>query len=173
MVCIGTVRPLPAIAGSRAGVEYMQTKLMDLRELLEPTIEYLGYELVHLEFGLQGKDRVLRLYIDAPGGIQIDDCELVSRQVSLVLDVEDPLSVQYVLEVSSPGLDRPLVKPAHFRQFLGDTVKVVMGNYVFGRRRFTGRLIEATEELAVVEVDGETYELIYGDMVSARLEPVF
>ena len=144
-----------------------------LRALLEPTVEGLGYELVHLEFGSQGGDQILRFYIDAPGGIQIDDCELVSRQLSAVLDVEDPVDREYMLEVSSPGLDRPLAKPSHFQRFVGEKVRVVMQEYVLGRRRFTGQLVEATDSFAVVEVDGESYELIYSEIDSARLEPVF
>ena len=133
----------------------------------------LGYELVHLELTSQGRDTVLRIYIDAPGGIQIDDCEAVSRQLSALLDVEDPLSGEYLLEVSSPGLDRPLVKPDHFRQFLGDQARIVMHTHVLGRRRFTGQMVEADDQAVTLEVDGESYELRYQDMESARLEPVF
>ena len=151
----------------------MSASIEKLIELLEPTVEDLGYELVHLEFGSQGRDRVLRIYIDAPGGIQVDDCATVSRQLSVVLDVEDPVSQGYLLEVSSPGLDRPLAKPAHFKQFVGQPVRVVMHGHVLGRRRLMGPLIEALDHLAVVEVDGEEYELEYADMESARLEPIY
>lgn len=151
----------------------MQVDLAALREILEPPTEALGYELVHLEVSGRGRDSILRLYIDAPGGIQLEDCELVSRQLGTVLDVEDPIHVGYTLEVSSPGLDRPLVKPDHFRRFLGSRVKVNMHGYIMGRRRFTGILREADEDRAVVEVDGEPYELPYDEMDSARLVPEF
>ena len=144
-----------------------------LKTLLEPTIEELGYELVHLELTTQSRDQVLKIYIDAPGGIQVDDCATVSRQLSVVLDVEDPLSQEYLLEVSSPGIDRPLAKPAHFQQFVGENVRIVMYGYVLGRRRFTGPLVDANDQFAVVEIDGQEYELDYSDMDSARLEPVF
>jgi ribosome maturation factor RimP len=144
-----------------------------LRALLEPPVENLGYELVHVKFSSQGESAVLRVYIDAPGGIQVDDCETVSRQLSAVLDVEDPLNSSYFLEVSSPGLDRPLVKPEHFRQFVGDNARIVMANHVLGRRRFTGQMVEAGIDAVVLEVDGESYELPYKDMESAQLEPVF
>lgn len=144
-----------------------------MRELLEPTVDELGYELVLIETANQGNQPVLRLYIDAPGGIQIDDCELVSRQVSALLDVEDPVNSEYLLEVSSPGLDRPLVRPEHFRQFLGDQARIIMHTHVLGRRKFTGTMVEADDEAVTVEVDGESYELPYKDMDSARLEPVF
>ncbi|MEJ2177604.1 MAG: ribosome maturation factor RimP [Gammaproteobacteria bacterium] len=143
-----------------------------LRALLEPSVESLGYELLHIEFAGSGGN-ILRLYIDAPGGIEIDDCESVSRQVSLILDVEDPVKNAYTLEVSSPGLDRPLVKPEHFQKFSGELAKIVMHTHVLGRRRFTGKLIEADDTQVVLEADGESYELPYEQMESARLEPVF
>ena len=113
----------------------MASDIEKLRELLEPLVDDLGYELVHIKFSSQRKQQILRLYIDAPGGILVDDCETVSRQVSMVLDVEDPVKSAYVLEVSSPGLDRPLVKPAHFRQFVGHDARIVMRTHVLGRRR--------------------------------------
>ena len=144
-----------------------------IRELLEPTVEDLGYELVWIEMANQDKNRILRIYIDAPGGIQIDDCETVSRQLSALLDVEDPMNTEYFLEVSSPGLDRPLVKPDHFRQFLGDQARIIMHTHVLGRRKFTGEMVEADDKAVVVEMDGESFELPYKDMDSARLEPVF
>ncbi len=143
-----------------------------LRELLESPVESLGYELLHLELTGQGTV-VLRVYIDAPGGIRADDCAMVSRHLSAVLDVEDPLNAAHLLEVSSPGLDRPLVKPGHFQQFLGGKVRIVMTTHILGRRRFTGQMVEADDQAVVVEVDGESYELPYSGMESARLAPVF
>ncbi len=151
----------------------MQGGTENLKELLEPPVENLGYELVKVELSNQGKSTILRVYIDAPGGIQVDDCEMVSRQLSAVLDVEDPLNSAYLLEVSSPGLDRPLIKPEHFKQFVGDKVRIVMATHVLGRRRFTGQMVEAGNDAVMLEVDGENYELPYKDMESAQLEPVF
>lgn len=146
--------------------------LTGLRNLLETPVEALGYELLHVEFAGQGGG-ILRLYIDAPGGIEVDDCETVSRQVSAILDVEDPVKNAYTLEVSSPGMDRPLVKPAHFQRFVGERVRVVMHTHVLGRRRFTGELVAADDAAAEVEVDGEQYRLPYDEMETARIEPVF
>ena len=146
--------------------------LSGLRTLLEPSVEALGYELLHLEFAGRGGS-ILRLYIDAPGGIELDDCETVSRQVSVVLDVEDPVKNAYTLEVSSPGLDRPLVKPEHFQHFTGKRVRIVMQAHILGRRRFTGVLVAADGTAAEVEVDGEVCRLPYDGMESARIEPVF
>lgn len=144
-----------------------------LRTLLEPSVEDLGYELLHIEQGSQGNQNVLRFYIDAPGGIQVDDCEAVSRQLSAILDVEDPINTKYLLEVSSPGLNRPLVRPEHFRKYLGEKARILMHTHVLGRRRFTGQMLEANDMTVVLEVDGESYELPYEDMETAQLEPVF
>ena len=147
--------------------------LRGLRNLLEAPVDALGYELLHLEFEGRGQGGVLRVYIDAPGGICVDDCEAVSRQVNAVLDAEDALHPVGVLEVSSPGLDRPLVKPDDFRRFAGRRARVVLKVPVNGRRRFVGELVETGERGVVMAVDGERYELAYTDMDTARLEPVF
>lgn len=144
-----------------------------LRGLLEPPITALGYELVHIEFVSAGKERILRLYIDAPGGIRVDDCESVSRQVSMLLDVEEPLPASYALEVSSPGLDRPLVTPQHFRRFIGSRAMIVMHRDAGDQRCFTGELLAAEKRHVVLEVDGERHQLAYHEMNSARLKPVF
>ena len=141
-----------------------------IRTLLEPVVEDMGYELVMIEFaGSPAGDQVLRAYIDAPGGILLEDCEQVSRQISAILDVEDPIKGEYTLEVSSPGIDRPLVTPEHFLRFEGSQVKVLMREAHLGRRRFTGLLAEAGPECAVIELDGEAYELPYKGMERAKL----
>ena len=141
-----------------------------IRQLLEPVIEDMGYELVMVEMtGSPSGGQVRRTYIDAPGGILLEDCEQVRRQVGAILDVEDPIKGEYTLEVSSPGVDRPLVKPEHFQRFQGKNVKVVMREARLGRRRFTGLLAEAAPEFVVVEVDGEPYELAYQTMEKANL----
>lgn len=141
-------------------------------QLLQPGAQALGYELVAVEMS-GGESSILRVYIDTPEGITVDDCAKASRQFSVILDVEAPISNRYTLEVSSPGMDRPLAKPAHFQQVLGQGVKVKMTTLINGRRRFTGELIEANNEFAVVEVDGEQTELPYDEMDRARLVPVF
>ena len=143
----------------------------EIGKLLEPSISALGFELVAVELAGSGNDRVLRVYIDHPDGITVDDCADVSRQVSAVLDVEDPISGSYVLEVSSPGLDRPLVKPADFERFRGSLVKVRTREAVLGRKNFTGLLSEASGSNVVVEVDGEPYEINVANIEKARLVP--
>ena len=148
--------------------------LSTLRAAIEPAIDSLGYELLHLEFSAHGGGRVLRLYIDAPGGIRVDDCEAVSRRLNALPDTLDALRVAEHLEVSSPGLDRPLVKPAHFQRFTGRRARLVMRvPGAAGRRRFSGELLAAGEERVLLEVDGERIELAYRDMATARVEPVF
>lgn len=143
----------------------------ELKELLEPTIERLGYELIDLEVRLGGKSGIVRIFIDSPEGIGLDDCEKVSLAVSALLDVEDPLPGQYNLEVSSPGLDRKLTKVEHFQRFEGETVKVSMRFPIAGRRRFRGTLVSSDDENIVVEVDGEPHSLPMATIDTARLVP--
>jgi ribosome maturation factor RimP len=149
----------------------MQALRTDLRRLLEPGVMALGFELVDVEVAGQGSRTTLRVYIDGPEGVTVDDCADVSRQLSAILDVEDPMPGQYLLEVSSPGLDRPLVKPADFRRFIGEEVKVQLHAPLNGRRRFKGRLLDVTDATVVVEVDKERFELAVDAMERARLVP--
>ncbi len=143
----------------------------ELARLLEPTIERLGYELCDLEVKLGGRGGVVRVFIDHPQGISLDDCEQVSLAVSALLDVEDPLPGHYNLEVSSPGLDRKLTKVEHFQRFTGETVKVQMRFPIEGRKRFRGTLVSSNDENIVVEVDGEPHSLPMATIDTARLVP--
>ena len=140
--------------------------------MLEPTVERLGYELADLEVRLGGKGGLVRIFIDKPDGIGLDDCEKVSLAVSAILDVEDPVPGNYDLEVSSPGLDRKLTKVEHFQRFIGETVKVQMRFPIEGRRRFRGTLVSVDDENIVVEVDGESHSLSLATIDTARLVPV-
>ena len=142
-----------------------------LIKLLEPTIERLGYELTDLELKLGGRDGLLRVFIDKADGIDIEDCEAVSRQVSAILDVEDPLPGNYTLEVSSPGLDRALTKPSHFQRFMGEDVRVKLRFPLDGRRNFRGALKAADDEQIEIEVDGQSFSLALATIESARLVP--
>ena len=144
----------------------------ELQKMLEPTIERLGYELVDLEVRLGGGNGFIRLFIDKPDGIDLEDCENASLAVSALLDVEDPVPGNYNLEVSSPGLDRKLIKPSHFQRFAGETVKVQMRFPVEGRRRFRGTLLSSDAENIVVEVDGQSHSLPLKTIDTARLVPV-
>lgn len=142
-----------------------------LVKLLEPAIERLGYELVDIELKLGGRDGMLRVYLDKADGVDIEDCETVSHQVSAILDVEDPLSGHYTLEVSSPGLDRTLTKPAHFERFMGEDVRVKLRFPLEGRRNFKGALKSADEKQIEIEVDGQSHSLPLTTIESARLVP--
>ncbi len=143
----------------------------ELAALLEPTVEGLGYELADLEVKLGGKSGVVRLFIDKPDGITLDDCEKVSLAVSALLDVEDPLPGHYDLEVSSPGLNRKLTKPAHFERFAGEVVKVEMRFPIEGRKRFRGQLKSSNADNILVEVDGVEHSLPIATIDTARLVP--
>jgi len=143
----------------------------EIQRLLDPAIERLGYELTDLEVRLGGQGGLIRLTIDKPGGIDLDDCEKVSHAMSALLDVEDPVPGNYNLEVSSPGLDRKLTKVEHFQRFEGETLKVTMRLPIEGRRRFRGKLLSSSEENIVVEVDGESHSLPLTMIDTARLVP--
>jgi len=143
----------------------------ELAVLLEPTVERLGYELADLEVRLGGKSGLVRVFIDRPEGIRLEDCEKVSRAVSALLDVEDPVPGHYSLEVSSPGLDRRLKKVEQFQRFIDETVRIKLRFPLEGRRRFRGRLLSADDENIVVEVDGESYSLALAMIDTARLVP--
>jgi ribosome maturation factor RimP len=141
--------------------------------LLEPLVADLGYELVQLEMQPQGRGSLIRLYIDKPDGVDLGDCERVSREVSAALDVADPIASSYRLEVSSPGLDRPLAKPEHYRRFAGSRAKVQLIAPVDGRRRFAGLLKGLDGEDVLLEVDGELFRLPLGQVERAKLVPDF
>ncbi len=140
-----------------------------LLKILEPAVAALNYELVELEF----HGGVLRIYIDRPEGVTLDDCQKVSQQLSAVLDVEDPIPGAYTLEVSSPGLDRPLRKPADFRQRTGQRVRIELLLPLNGRRRFTGTLRGVETDELLIEVDATLVRLPFAQIGKARLVPEF
>ena len=143
-----------------------------LNDMFEPVIESMAYELVGVELTGSGSGTILRIYIDAEKGITVDDCQAVSYQVSGILDVEDPLQSHYTLEVSSPGLDRPLVKPEHFEQFTGEVVKIRSTEAVLGRKNFKGILESFDGEYLYVAVDNEVYEIPFDVVEKANLVPM-
>jgi ribosome maturation factor RimP len=137
--------------------------------LIEPLLQRLGYELVELEYNPGRSGARVVLYIDRPEGVGLDDCERVSREVSALLDVEDPIPTAYTLEVSSPGFDRVLRTPAHFARFTGSRVHVELSAPREGRKRYTGGLLTAGPHGIVIEVDGNEVEVGYGEIARARL----
>ena len=143
-----------------------------LLALLEPPVQALGYELVDLE-ARTGGNGLLRIYIDQDDGIDLDDCERVSRQLSAFLDVEKPLPGSYTLEVSSPGLARPLRTAEHFERFAGNEAKIRLVMPLDGRRNFRGKLCGIEGATVVIEVDKQVWRLPLVDIATAQLIPEF
>ena len=138
-------------------------------DYIEPAISGMGYELLGVEYGDQGRGMLLRVYIDHEDGIKLEACVEVSRRVSALLDVEDLIAGHYQLEVSSPGLDRPLFSEAHYEQFLSHKVRIVMAIPQMGRKRFTGILKNVSAGRIDIEVDNEIYDLPIAEIASGRL----
>ena len=139
-----------------------------LLALLQRPIKALGYELVDLDVRVGG-DGLLRVFIDHPDGIRVEDCEVVSRQLSALLDVEDPLPGHYVLEVSSPGIERRLRTLEHFARFAGHEARVELRVKQNGRRRLRGELKGVDQDLIVMDVDGEDWRVRLQDIAKAQL----
>jgi len=137
--------------------------------LIEPVLARAGYELVELEYTSGRAHAVVRLYIDREAGVALDDCERVSREVSSLLDVEDPIPSAYTLEVSSPGFDRVLRTRAHFGRFLGSRVFVELKEPRAGRRRYTGKLLTVDESGIALEVDYLFIAMAITEIGKARL----
>lgn len=144
-----------------------------LTDMLRPAVEETGKELLGVEFISAGNNSILRLFIDHENGINVDDCAEVSRQVGAILDVEDPISSEYNLEVSSPGLDRPLFELAHFQEVVGETINVKLSMPLNGRRKFKGILSAIEKDTLIVEVDGVDYELVISNVDKANLVAQF
>ncbi|MBD1390696.1 ribosome maturation factor RimP [Neiella sp. HB171785] len=151
----------------------MATLESRLTDMLTPAVEALGYELWGLEFVRAGKHSTLRLFIDSPDGITVDDCAEASRQASAVLDVEDPISSEYNLEVSSPGLERPLYKTQHYEMYLGHEIAVKTRMPQFGQRKFQGILKAVDNGMAVVETAKHEVELMIDNIEKAHLVAKF
>jgi len=145
----------------------------NLQELLRPGVEALGFVLVGIDFQPREKNSLIRLYIDSDQGVRLEDCEAVSRQVSGILEVDDPISGRFTLEVSSPGLDRPLFEIIHFEQYIGKKSRIKMMVEVNGRKNFTGIIQAVSDEVVTLLVDDAEFELIFDDIKSARLVPEY
>lgn len=145
-----------------------------ISQLVSNVVEPMGYELVGCELLSQGRGgTVFRVYIDHDNGISVDDCADVSHQLSGMLDVEDPISGNYHLEVSSPGLDRPLFEPAHYDRFIGETIAVKTLSPIDGRKKFKGRLLSRQEQEITMQVDGSPVSIPLDQVEKARLVPQF
>lgn len=150
----------------------MSTLEQKLTAMISAPVEALGYELVGVEF-IRGRQSTLRIYIDSEEGITVDDCADVSHQVSAVLDVEDPITVAYNLEVSSPGLERPLFTADHYTRFIGEEVALVLQMAVQNRRKWTGIIKSVEGEMITVTVEGKDDVFALSNIQKANLVPHF
>ncbi len=141
----------------------------ELEQLLAPTINDMGYELWGCEYLSQGKHSLLRIYIDKEDGIGIEDCQKVSHQVSALLDVEDPIPGYYSLEVSSPGIPRPLFNGEQYQRYIGEPVQVKTYKPVSGKRKLQGTIVSVSENSVVLNINGEDNELLFSNIVKAYL----
>jgi ribosome maturation factor RimP len=152
---------------------WMRTAPVNIQNVIEPVVSALGYELVGIEYLLQGRHSLLRIYIDHSDGIKIDDCERVSHQVSGALDVDDVIRGQYTLEVSSPGMDRPLFTLEQFTRFLGNEVNIRLSAPLNGRRKFKGVLRAVDGRNVNLVVDDEEISLPFSSIEKANLVPKY
>jgi ribosome maturation factor RimP len=140
-----------------------------IEQLIRPTVESMGYVLWGCEYLAQGKHSLLRVYIDKADGIHVDDCQNVSHQVSAILDVDDPIPGNYSLEVSSPGIPRPLFQGYQYQQYVGLEVQIKLYKPVAGKRKFVGTIVSANDETLVLMVNTEQQEFPFSTIVKANL----
>ena len=147
----------------------MKSSVKKIAQLVNSTVEALGLQLWGIEHISQGKYSVLRIFIERDTGVTIEDCEQVSRQVSAILDVEDPIAGEYTLEVSSPGTDRLLFTVEQFQQYCGEEVDIRMRTAIDGRRKFKGILQEVVNGVVQIEVEGSSFELPHEEIEKANI----
>lgn len=141
----------------------------ELVQLLAPTVSAMGYELWGCEYLSQGKHSLLRIYIDKPDGIGIEDCQEVSKQISALLDVEDPIPGNYSLEISSPGIPRPLFSDWQYQRYVGQPVQVKTFKPVNGKRKLLGTIVSSSESAVVLDINNEHHEILFSNIVKAYL----
>jgi len=149
----------------------MATKDQQITDLLGATVDALGFELWGVEYLSQGRHSILRVYIDAENGITVEDCARVSEQVGSVLDVEDPITGEYTLEVSSPGMDRLLFRLDQYPGYVGEMVELRLRVPFEGRRKFRGVLTGVEGEDVVIRIDDHEYLLPHSAIDKARIQP--
>lgn len=142
-----------------------------LIQLIQPQIEMMGFEFVGLQYFTQGKRNTLRIYIDHSDGINIEHCTQVSHQVSGILDVEDPINAEYHLEVSSPGLDRPLFNIQHYKKFTGKKVKLKLLFPIDGQRKFQGEIKQVADKTIHLLTEEKEITLSMNEIEKANLIP--
>ena len=140
-----------------------------ITELIGTTVQALGLELWGVELLQQGRYSLLRVYIEREEGVTIEDCEKVSRQVSALLDVEDPIAGENTLEVSSPGVDRPLFSIEQYAQYVGSEVNLKLRQALDGRRKFKGQIIKVSGDIVGLLVEGTEYDLEHSEIEKASI----
>ena len=151
----------------------MATLEQNLQEMLQGAVEDLDCELWGIECQRAGRFMTVRLFIDKEGGVTVDDCADVSRQVSAILDVEDPIADKYNLEVSSPGLDRPLFTLPQFERYIGQDIAVHLRIPVMERRKWQGKLERIEKDMVTLIVDGQEQVLVFGNIQKANVVAKF
>ena len=151
----------------------MATLEQNLQEMLQGSVEDLGCELWGIECQRAGRFMTVRLFIDKEGGVTVDDCADVSRQVSAILDVEDPIADKYNLEVSSPGLDRPLFTLPQFERYIGQDIALHLRIPVMERRKWQGKLERIENDMVTLIVDGQEQVLVFGNIQKANVVAKF
>lgn len=151
----------------------MATLEQNLQEMLQDAVEDLGCELWGIECQRAGRFMTVRLFIDKDGGVTVDDCADVSRQVSAILDVEDPIADKYNLEVSSPGLDRPLFTLLQFERYIGQDIAVHLRIPVMERRKWQGKLERIEKDMITLIVDNQEQILVFGNVQKANVVAKF
>ena len=150
----------------------MRQDLKTLQRMLAAVVDAMGYELVGVEFHPSRDSALLRIYIDRENGVGLDDCQRVSHQLSGVLEVEDPIAGRYTLEVSSPGLDRPLFEAAHFNRFVGFKARLHLRELLDGRRKLVGRLVGMRDDdVVILDGEGREWRAPLERIAKARLAP--
>ena len=151
----------------------MATLEQNLQEMLQDAVEDLGCELWGIECQRTGRFMTVRLFIDKDGGVTVDDCADISRQVSAILDVEDPIADKYNLEVSSPGLDRPLFTLSQFERYIGQDIAVHLRIPVMERRKWQGKLERIEKDMITLIVDDQEQILVFGNIQKANVVAKF
>ena len=144
-----------------------------IRELVRPSVVSMDCELWGVEYATQGRHATLRIFIEKEGGVMVDDCERVSRQVSAVLEVEDPIDSAYTLEVSSPGMDRLLFEPSHYKKYVGEAVNVRLRLNFEGRRNFKGTLSGVEDDEVILQVEEDEFVFPIEMIERAQIVPRF
>ncbi len=159
----------PEFAAKKISPKNKEEFIAKVKELTEPLCEAMGMELVHVEYQLESRGIILRIYIDKPGGITLDDCVFVNRQLSDTLDLHFDSSGSYSLEVSSPGSDRPLSKKLDFEKFRGRVARIKTIAPINGQKNFKGVLLNISEESINISLDDKTVAIPFKEVKSARL----